>query len=786
MNKKLARIIGCLIVFSFALQLSPAAATSNHLDVQDISQNVAPEGDGPETGDPPDFPDERLDPEFEAHFEVEQDSHYRDYLLNADLPEELIARLKMNSEPLEEREYVPPTAEELNQTRVQAESFDCTTVTDVPLEECEALVALYESTNGAGWYSHSNWLETTTAGNWYGVTVNDEHVTNLSLSWNQLSGAIPPELGSLTNLEELYLYSNQLSGVIPASLGSLTHLEVLYLFRNQLSGAIPPELGSLTNLYRLYLDSNQLSGAIPPELGSLTNLEELYLYSNQLSGAIPPELGSLANLQWLDLYSNQLSGEIPVELGSLIHLQVLLLYNNQLSGEIPAELGSLTSLRYLYLYDNQLSGAIPASLGSLTNLEELYLFRNQLSGAIPPELGSLTNLYRLYLYSNQLSGEIPASLGSLSDLRILDLSDNLLTGSIPTSLGSLTNLRYLYLYSNQLSGSIPTSLGSLTNLQVLYLGGNQLSGPIPTSLGSLTNLQYLYLFSNQLSGAIPASLSSLTNLQYLYLYSNQLSGAIPASLGSLTNLEFLDLSDNQLTGSIPTDLGNLSSLISLNLRNNVLSGDVPASFTNLVNLCDPDNYGDPCYGYYQLDLGYNHLNVPAPEPPASFLASKDPDWYLTQAVEEVIQGESGGTLISNDENTEITIPPDAVSGEVTFLFDPQPTPTQAIDRRLDFAGISFELTAWDETEQPVTTFEHPLVITIFYDEGSLGPIPEDSLILYYWDETQSAWLDVATTCDDGEYTRNLAEDWLSLPICHLSEFALLGEGYPLFLPLIAR
>jgi len=44
MNKKLARIIGCLIVFSFALQLSPAAATSNHLDVQDISQNVAPEG----------------------------------------------------------------------------------------------------------------------------------------------------------------------------------------------------------------------------------------------------------------------------------------------------------------------------------------------------------------------------------------------------------------------------------------------------------------------------------------------------------------------------------------------------------------------------------------------------------------------------------------------------------------------------------------------------------------------------------------------------------------------
>jgi Leucine-rich repeat (LRR) protein len=738
MNKKFARIIGCLIVFSFALQLSPAAATSNYLDVQGISQNVAPEGDGPETGYPPDFPDERLDPEFEAHFKVEQDRRYQDYLLNADLPEELIARLKMNSEPLEEREYVPPTAEELNQTRVQAESFDCNTVTDVPLTECEALVALYESTNGAGWTNHTNWLETTTAGNWHGVNISSSgHVSSLILYANRLSGAIPEELGSLIGLESLYLSSNQLSG------------------------AIPPELGSLTNLHELNLGGNQLSGAIPPELGSLTNLSWLGLYDNQLSGAIPAELGSLTNLQYLYLDSNQLSGAIPPELGSLTNLQHLLLDSNQLSGAIPAELGSLTNLQLLYLYSNQLSGAIPAELGSLTNLWHLYLYSNQLSGAIPPELGSLTNLSWLGLYDNQLSGAIPDSLGSLTNLHALNLGGNQLSGAIPSSLGSLTNLRYLYLYSNQLSGAIPAELGSLTNLQ------------------------YLLLDSNQLSGAIPAEFGSLTNLQHLYLDSNQLSGEIPTWLGSLTSLQYLDLGWNQLSGEIPTDLGNLLSLKSLNLSNNALSGHVPASFINLVNLCDPDNYDPPCYGYYQLDLGYNHLNVPAPEPLASFLAGKDPDWYLTQAVEVVIQGESGGTLISNDENTEITIPPDAVSGEVTFLFDPQPAPSQATGS-LDFAGNSFELTAWDEAEQPVTTFAHPLVITISYDEESLGVIPEISLFLYYWDETQSAWLDAVTTCDGGEYTRNLAEDWLSLPICHLSEFALLGEAYPLFLPLIAR
>ena len=56
---------------------------------------------------------------------------------------------------------------------------------------------------------------------------------------------------------------------------------------NQLSG-VPPELGSLSNLERLDLSDNQLSG-VPPELGSLSNLTHLYLHDNQLSGEIPSE-----------------------------------------------------------------------------------------------------------------------------------------------------------------------------------------------------------------------------------------------------------------------------------------------------------------------------------------------------------------------------------------------------------------------------------------------------------------------------------------------------------------
>ena len=56
-------------------------------------------------------------------------------------------------------------------------------------------------------------------------------------------------------------------------------------------------MGSLANLQWLYLYNNQLTGEIPTELGSLANLEWLVLGGNQLTGEIPTELGSLANLR---------------------------------------------------------------------------------------------------------------------------------------------------------------------------------------------------------------------------------------------------------------------------------------------------------------------------------------------------------------------------------------------------------------------------------------------------------------------------------------------------------
>jgi alpha-tubulin suppressor-like RCC1 family protein/Leucine-rich repeat (LRR) protein len=289
----------------------------------------------------------------------------------------------------------------------------------IPAAERQALIDLYNSTNGAGWTNKTNWLGAEgTENTWHGVYTDDGNttVTELHIDNNNLVGTIPASLGNLSNLTYLCLNSNHLTGSIPPELGSLTNLQYLLLYSNQLSGGIPKELGYLDNLKFLYLSSNQLTGSIPSSLGNLwLSLGELHLDSNQLTGSIPPELGNL-NLANLTLNSNQLTGSIPPGLGHVGYLRGLNLSSNQLTGSIPPEFGNRSYLQVLMLSSNQLTGSIPSSFGNLNNLNGLYLSSNQLTGSIPTELGNLANLQKLDLSSNQLTGSIPTSLTGLTSL----------------------------------------------------------------------------------------------------------------------------------------------------------------------------------------------------------------------------------------------------------------------------------------------------------------------------------------------------------------------------------
>jgi len=86
----------------------------------------------------------------------------------------------------------------------------------------------------------------------WGDCYNMKETTILNLSNSGLTGEIPHEIGSLTNLTFLGLSNNQLTGEIPSRIGNLTNLTFLDLSDNQFIGGIPSKVCDL-------IESNNLN-----------------------------------------------------------------------------------------------------------------------------------------------------------------------------------------------------------------------------------------------------------------------------------------------------------------------------------------------------------------------------------------------------------------------------------------------------------------------------------------------------------------------------------------------
>jgi hypothetical protein len=74
--------------------------------------------------------------------------------------------------------------------------------------------------------------------------------------------------------------------------------------------SIPPEIGQLTNLQDLCLKNNELT-YLPPEIGQLTNLQYLYLNNNELM-FLPPEIRQLKKLKYFSLCRNKFNKKVDV------------------------------------------------------------------------------------------------------------------------------------------------------------------------------------------------------------------------------------------------------------------------------------------------------------------------------------------------------------------------------------------------------------------------------------------------------------------------------------------
>ncbi|KAL3509298.1 hypothetical protein ACH5RR_028699 [Cinchona calisaya] len=423
-------------------------------------------------------------------------------------------------------------------------------------------------------------------GNFFNGTIspflgNITSLKRLQLAYNPFRPSqLAPELGNLTNLEDLWLTNCGLFGSIPSSFGKLSRLVNLDVAENGLTGSIPCFIFQLKNIVQMELYNNSFTGELPAGWANLTQLRRFDASMNRLTGTIPNDLCELP-LESLHLYENQLDGTLPDTIAKSPNLFELRIFSNRLTGSLPSELGQNSPLQTLDVSRNQFSGEIPRHLCAKGELAELLMIYNSFSGNIPANLEQCRSLSRVRLRNNRLSGAVPAGFWGLPHAYLLDLANNILSGNISYMIQGAKNLSTLSFSNNKISGNLPDEIGMLENLIEFSASYNKLNGEIPSSLVKLDQLIKIDLHNNNLSGEIPGGIQYLKQLNELNLANNKLSGEIPEEIGNLSGLNYLDLSSNNFSGEIPLGLQNLK-LNKLNLSCNQFSGPIPPLFAREV------------------------------------------------------------------------------------------------------------------------------------------------------------------------------------------------------------
>ncbi|KAF4379492.1 hypothetical protein G4B88_024940 [Cannabis sativa] len=160
------------------------------------------------------------------------------------------------------------------------------------------------------------------------------HCQGRSFSSNNFSGPLPPELGNLSKLQELYIISSGVSGEIPSTFANLLSLQVLWASDTELTGKIPEFIGNWSNLNTLRMQGNSFQGPIPSTLANLTSLKDLRLSEISNASTSLSFITNMKSLSILLLGNNSLNGTLPQQKSeSLLNIDVS--YNN-LVGTIPS------------------------------------------------------------------------------------------------------------------------------------------------------------------------------------------------------------------------------------------------------------------------------------------------------------------------------------------------------------------------------------------------------------------------------------------------------------------
>ena len=429
--------------------------------------------------------------------------------------------------------------------------------TFTPQQERAVLMEIFNQTDGHNWRKSTHWGNNSVPHCfWYGITCDqtNSYIISITLTTNNLVGALPRSLWKLRNLQGLCVGNN-----------------------NKLFGNLFEILSTnMTTLLRLDLAFNKLSGEIPaeilPKMESLVKVQLCCQLGKGLSSTIPRDIGNLSELQVLSLGENTLNGMIPKSIAKLKKLWFLDLESvSFLSGGFE-NLYNLSSLRYMHLSLAGLNGTLPDDFGLyFPAMIECLLPGNHFSGSIPSTMGNMTNLWHLNLANNAFSGKLPKSIGSIPMLRVADFSGNQLSGLQEGIVFKSKSLEVLNLAGNeQLTMTFNALLEAMEpinqSLRILNISDCNFLGKISAKLWDFQNLISVDLSKNSLFGQLPSPPYNMLFLLNLDVSANNLSGKIPQEFAQLLALEVFDISVNPNMHESNEEKGALPSFVTVDFK----------------------------------------------------------------------------------------------------------------------------------------------------------------------------------------------------------------------------
>ncbi len=254
--------------------------------------------------------------------------------------------------------------------------------------------------------------------------------------------------------EETTLRADYLQGI-----SNLTQLRILKLWGREIN-EIPNEVGSLSKLEKLHVFSPVALVSISNNIGKLNNLKDLRLSVSNID--FPVFLCQLPNLESMNLLGFT---SLPNEIYQLRKLKRLKL--GLTIKELPNTFYELNSLESLDISGTALQEEAYEQIGQLKNLKTLDAssIHNSRLKEVPLFIKELKQLRNLNLFSNKYE-EVPSWLIELKQLRALNLSHTNIK-EIPDFFEKFTHLEELNIgYTTKLK-TITPKLGGLKNLKIL-------------------------------------------------------------------------------------------------------------------------------------------------------------------------------------------------------------------------------------------------------------------------------------------------------------------------------